>query len=103
LKLFRFIIVIFFSHQLFLVKFFVFFFTVLGCGFIGRHLVKYLVDNDLVSAVRVVDKVPPQIAWLNEDHRAAFESPIVEFHSANLINQSINFLLTRYFIKNILI
>ncbi|XP_026816815.1 uncharacterized protein LOC113556204 [Rhopalosiphum maidis] len=59
-----------------------------GCGFIGRHLVKYLVDNDLASAVRVVDKVPPQIAWLNDDHKVAFESPIVEFISANLINQS---------------
>lgn len=62
--------------------------VVSGCGFIGRHLVKHLVDYDLASAVRVVDKVPPQIAWLNEDHKAAFESPIVEFLSANLINQS---------------
>lgn len=37
--------------------------------------------------MRVVDKVPPQIAWLNDDHKAAFESPVVEFHSANLIHQ----------------
>lgn len=59
-----------------------------GCGFIGRHIVKYLVDNNLASTVRVVDKVPPQIAWLNDEHKVAFESPIVEFHSANLINQS---------------
>jgi len=59
-----------------------------GCGFIGRHVVKYLVDNNLASAVRVVDKVPPQIAWLNDDHKAAFESPVVEFHSANLIHQT---------------
>jgi len=62
--------------------------VVSGCGFIGRHLVKHLVDNNLASAVRVVDKVPPQIAWLNDGHKAAFESPIVEFLSANLINLS---------------
>lgn len=62
--------------------------TILGCGFIGRHIVKYLVDNNLASVVRVVDKVPPQIAWLNNDHKAVFESSTVEFHSANLIHQS---------------
>ncbi|VVC26195.1 Hypothetical protein CINCED_3A014887 [Cinara cedri] len=59
-----------------------------GCGFIGRHIVKYLVDNGLASVIRVVDKVPPQIAWLNNDHKATFESSLVEFHSANLINQN---------------
>lgn len=48
-------------------------------------------DNNLASKVRVVDKVPPQIAWLNEDHKIAFESPVVEFHSANLIHQSKQF------------
>ncbi|XP_050538018.1 uncharacterized protein LOC126903688 [Daktulosphaira vitifoliae] len=59
-----------------------------GCGFIGRHIVKYLVDNNLVTAIRVVDKVPPQIAWMNNTHKKAFESPLVEFCSANLIHQS---------------
>nr|XP_023023366.1 uncharacterized protein LOC111511572 [Leptinotarsa decemlineata] len=57
-----------------------------GCGFIGRNLVSYLVNNDLVSAIRVVDKVPPQVAWLNSTHAEAFNSKIVEFKSANLIN-----------------
>ncbi|KAJ8917198.1 hypothetical protein NQ315_012690 [Exocentrus adspersus] len=57
-----------------------------GCGFIGRNLVSYLVENDLVSAIRVVDKVPPQVAWLNETHARAFSSDLVEFKSANLIN-----------------
>lgn len=66
-------------------------FLISGCGFIGRHIVKHLVDNNLASKVRVVDKVPPQIAWLNEDHKIAFESPVVEFHSANLIHQSKQF------------
>lgn len=59
----------------------------IGCGFIGRNMVKYLVDNNLASFIRVVDKVPPQIAWLNDDHKKAFESSSVEFHSANLIYQ----------------
>ncbi|XP_076655053.1 uncharacterized protein LOC143360251 [Halictus rubicundus] len=57
-----------------------------GCGFIGRNLVEYLLDNDLVSFVRVVDKVPPQTAWLNAKHQQVFEHPSLEFKSANLIN-----------------
>ncbi|XP_069674844.1 uncharacterized protein [Periplaneta americana] len=57
-----------------------------GCGFIGRNLVEYLIENDLVSAVRVVDKVPPQTAWLNEKHQHLFNNPKVQFKSANLIN-----------------
>ncbi|XP_076629383.1 uncharacterized protein LOC143345809 [Colletes latitarsis] len=57
-----------------------------GCGFIGRNLVEYLLDNDLVSFVRVVDKVPPQTAWLNAKHQQMFEHPLLEFKSANLIN-----------------
>ncbi|KAJ8943667.1 hypothetical protein NQ314_009690 [Rhamnusium bicolor] len=57
-----------------------------GCGFVGRNLVSYLVQNDLISAIRVVDKVPPQVAWLNEPHTEAFNSSNVEFKSANLIN-----------------
>ena len=60
-----------------------------GCGFIGRHLVSYLVDNKLVSDVRVVDKVPPPMAWLNKEHQAIFENPIVEFKSSNLLNPGI--------------
>ena len=46
----------------------------------------YLVDNKLVSNIRVVDKVPPPMAWLNEEHKAIFENPIVEFKSSNLLN-----------------
>ncbi|CAG9860171.1 unnamed protein product [Phyllotreta striolata] len=57
-----------------------------GCGFIGRNFVNYLLKNELVSAVRVVDKVPPQVAWLNETHGEVFRNDIVEFKSANLIN-----------------
>ncbi|RZF33221.1 hypothetical protein LSTR_LSTR014026 [Laodelphax striatellus] len=56
-----------------------------GCGFIGRNLVAYLVSNDLISYLRIVDKVPPQTAWLSTRHKKYFEDPRVEFKSANLI------------------
>lgn len=57
-----------------------------GCGFIGRHLLEYLIENNLASEIRVVDKIPSQLAWLNTQHTKSFQNPIVEFCSANLIN-----------------
>ncbi|CAF4817320.1 unnamed protein product [Pieris macdunnoughi] len=57
-----------------------------GCGFIGRNLVEYLINNDLVTVLRVVDKTPPQLAFLNPSHTKCFEDPRVEYKSANLIN-----------------
>lgn len=57
-----------------------------GCGFIGRNLVTYLISNDFVSAIRIVDKVPPQVAWLNTVHSKCMNDPKVDFKSANLIN-----------------
>ncbi|KAL7293658.1 hypothetical protein TKK_0012737 [Trichogramma kaykai] len=57
-----------------------------GCGFIGRNLVEHLIENELVSYLRVVDKVPPQMAWLNKKHQTIFDHPLIEFCSANLIN-----------------
>ncbi|KAK9884635.1 hypothetical protein WA026_007474 [Henosepilachna vigintioctopunctata] len=57
-----------------------------GCGFIGRNLVSFLVSEELTSAIRIVDKVPPQVAWLNKTHKKFLNSNIVEFKSANLIN-----------------
>ncbi|XP_049532278.1 uncharacterized protein LOC125949355 [Anopheles darlingi] len=57
-----------------------------GCGFIGRHLVHYLVTNDLAGRIKVVDKTPPLMAWLNRAHSVAFADERVEFTSANLIN-----------------
>ncbi|CAG5134376.1 unnamed protein product [Candidula unifasciata] len=59
-----------------------------GTGFIGRNLVDYLVRNNLASKVRVVDKVPPQMAWLNARHLESFSSPVVEFKHSNLINKA---------------
>lgn len=52
----------------------------------GRNLVSYLLSNNLVSAIRVIDKVPPQVAWLNSKHKEWFSHSLVEFKSANLIN-----------------
>ncbi|XP_064645487.1 probable dTDP-glucose 4,6-dehydratase [Lineus longissimus] len=57
-----------------------------GVGFIGRNLVNYLVKNDLANKIRVADKVPPTMAWLNDEQKAAFEK--VEFKQANLIQES---------------
>lgn len=57
-----------------------------GCGFIGRNLVEHLITNELVSELRVVDKTPPQMAYLNQAHAKIFNNPLVEFYSANLIN-----------------
>ncbi|KAJ8724635.1 hypothetical protein PYW08_016109 [Mythimna loreyi] len=57
-----------------------------GCGFIGRNLVEYLITNDLVSGLRVVDKTPPQLAFLNPSHSKIFEDSRIEYKSANLIN-----------------
>ncbi len=55
-----------------------------GVGFIGRNLVKYLVDKNLVSHVRVLDKVLAVTAFMSAEHRAAFEDPRVQFRQANL-------------------
>jgi len=55
-----------------------------GVGFIGRNFVKFLVDNNLAAKIRVVDKVLPAIAFLGQEHQAAFDNPIVEFLQGNL-------------------
>ncbi|XP_050295922.1 uncharacterized protein LOC126735872 [Anthonomus grandis grandis] len=52
-----------------------------GCGFVGRNLVTYLLDNGLINSIVVVDKVPPQVAWLQ------LVIKLVQFKSANLINK----------------
>ncbi|XP_075147251.1 uncharacterized protein LOC142221418 [Haematobia irritans] len=59
-----------------------------GCGFIGRNLLTYLINNELSQEIRVVDKTPPQMAWLNAKQSKAFDDEKVEFRSANLINPS---------------
>ncbi|ORX43849.1 NAD(P)-binding protein [Hesseltinella vesiculosa] len=53
-----------------------------GTGFIGRHMTKYLVDNQLASYVRVADKMLPQTAYLSKEHQQAFDK--IHFKQANL-------------------
>lgn len=47
-------------------------------GFIGRNVVKYLLDNNLASEIRVADKRAKFMAFLNADHKAAMEHEAVE-------------------------
>eukprot|EP00043_Microstomoeca_roanoka_P026867 m.12762 g.12762 ORF g.12762 m.12762 type:complete len:282 (+) comp7034_c0_seq1:86-931(+) len=53
-----------------------------GAGFIGRNLVVYLVENDLVSTIRVADKALLQTSYLTARQQAAFDK--VEYVQANL-------------------
>lgn len=55
-----------------------------GCGFVGRHLVKHIVDCRLASYVRVADKATPAVAYMSPEHAAAFEHPSVAFVQADL-------------------
>eukprot|EP00002_Diphylleia_rotans_P001804 TRINITY_DN1103_c0_g1_i1.p1 TRINITY_DN1103_c0_g1~~TRINITY_DN1103_c0_g1_i1.p1 ORF type:complete len:366 (-),score=106.39 TRINITY_DN1103_c0_g1_i1:222-1319(-) len=55
-----------------------------GVGFVGRNFVRYLVEKDLASKIRVVDKVLPETACFSAEDRAAFSNPIVEFKQGNL-------------------
>eukprot|EP00761_Pharyngomonas_kirbyi_P014493 gb/GECH01014523.1/.p1 GENE.gb/GECH01014523.1/~~gb/GECH01014523.1/.p1 ORF type:complete len:369 (+),score=84.88 gb/GECH01014523.1/:1-1107(+) len=60
---------------------------VLGaCGFVGRHFVKYLVDEQLVSYIRAVDKQLPATSYMSEEFMAAFNNEIVEVKQCNLSN-----------------
>ena len=58
-----------------------------GMGMIGRNLVKYLIDNNLASEIRVADKRVPFMAFMNADHRAAMEHPIVEVVQADISDE----------------
>lgn len=55
-----------------------------GVGFIGRNFVKYLVDNDLASEIKVLDKLPVSLAFLSAAHKKGFEADIVTVKQANL-------------------
>jgi len=49
-------------------------------------LVKYLIENNLVAKIRVVDKVLPATAFFGAEHQKAFDNPIVEYKQGNLTN-----------------
>jgi nucleoside-diphosphate-sugar epimerase len=53
-----------------------------GCGFIGRHLVHYLVSQSLCAHIRVADKVMPIMSYLSPELEKSYES--VEFKQADL-------------------
>ncbi|KAI8819668.1 uncharacterized protein EV422DRAFT_588472 [Fimicolochytrium jonesii] len=57
-----------------------------GVGFLGRHLVAYLVENDIAANIRVADKVLPATAYLSDKLKKVFEDKRVEFKQANLAN-----------------
>jgi len=55
-----------------------------GVGFIGRNLVKYLVDHQPDTNIKVLDKVLLATSFLSAEHKAAFDSPNVTVKQANL-------------------
>jgi len=58
-----------------------------GSGFIGRHLVLYLVKNKLSSKICVADKVLYQIAGLSKAELAIYENKdLVTFKQADMAN-----------------
>jgi len=59
-----------------------------GVGFIGRNLVEFLSDRNLVSKIRVADKVLPDLAGLSAKQAAIFKSDLVEFKQANLAREA---------------
>jgi len=59
-----------------------------GCGFIGRNFVEYLCDNNLVSKIRVSDKVLPDLAGLTPKQSGLFKGSVVEFKQANLAREA---------------
>ena len=63
-----------------------------GCGFVGRHVVNYLVKNSLASKITVADKVLPEVAGLSATELASFKEN-VSFKQANLARES------KYFLK----
>lgn len=60
-------------------------------------MIEFLVDNDKSSKIFVIDKTPPEIAWLNEKHANVFKNPKVVFQSANLIATSKFFFLSHIY------
>jgi dTDP-D-glucose 4,6-dehydratase len=58
-----------------------------GVGFIGRNFCEYLIKNNLVATIRVVDKVLPATAYLSASHKEIFADGRVEFKQANLVSQ----------------
>lgn len=59
-----------------------------GIGFIGRHVVAYLVEKKVASKVLVLDKVLPEVAGLTEKELSLFKSDVVVFKQLNLAREA---------------
>lgn len=56
-----------------------------GCGFIGRHLVTFLVERRLASRIIIADKSMPATSNLSNRHKLAFDNKqIVQFIQSDL-------------------
>lgn len=66
-----------------------------GVGFIGRNFVTHLIEKDLASKVRVVDKIIPKTALLTARQQAAFDK--AEFVQKNLANPGMDMIPVLFF------
>lgn len=57
-----------------------------GCGFVGRNLVKHLVEGDLCAFIRVADKAMPATANMTPEYEKLYDAPMVEYRQCNLTN-----------------
>ncbi|KAG9395290.1 NAD dependent epimerase/dehydratase family [Carpediemonas membranifera] len=55
-----------------------------GCGFIGRHLIKYLLDEKLASKIKVADRTLPMMCNMHDSYEALYDNEIVTFKQADL-------------------
>jgi nucleoside-diphosphate-sugar epimerase len=55
-----------------------------GCGFVGRNLVHFLVQQNLASHIKVADKSMPLMSYFHNQFMSIFDNPIVEYQQADL-------------------
>jgi len=59
-----------------------------GLGFVGRNLVEYLADNNLVSKIRVCDKALVELVRMSKKQTEIFKSDLVECKQLNLAREA---------------
>lgn len=57
-----------------------------ACGFVGRFLVKYLVENNLAGFIRACDKAMPATSNMTPAMEKLYDAPNVEYRQCNLTN-----------------
>lgn len=55
-----------------------------GCGFIGRCFLDYLLKEQLVSFIRVIDKITPILSDMHPSHLINYQSNLVQFIQIDL-------------------